>query len=123
MKPTTASTESKLEAMDLKGSERFRRLEAMVFSKSLSQPAPSFQPVKVTPVKPPPAGALDNTEPFFAPTRPTDLLASSQHQASDHPQPVDRPSATDQPATSSVANPSASTSGTDLPTLRFGYGH
>ena len=88
VKSTTASTESKLEAMDSKWSERFSRLEAMLLSKSISQPAPTFQPVKVTPVKPPPVGVLDNTEPFFTPARSTDQLASSQQQASDHSQPV-----------------------------------
>ena len=103
--------------MDFKWSERFSRLEAMLLSKSLSQPAPTFQPVKVTPVKPPPVSALDNTEPFFAPARSTDQLVSSQQQASDHPQPVDRPSATDQPATGSVVKPSTSTSGVE-PTYR-----
>ena len=41
VKSTTASTESKLEAMDFKWSERFSRLEAMLLSKSLSQPAPT----------------------------------------------------------------------------------
>ena len=88
----------------------------MLLSKSLSQPAPTFQPVKVTPVKPPgppPVGVLDNTEPFFAPARSTDQLVSSQQQVSDHPQPVDRPSATDQPATGLVARPSTSTSGVE----------
>ena len=54
------STDSKLEAMDVKWSERFSRLEAMLLSKSLSQPEPPFQPVKMTPVKPPPADAVDN---------------------------------------------------------------
>ena len=58
--------------MDLRWSERFSRLEAMLLAKSINQPEPSFQPVKITPVKPPPAGAVDNTEPFFAPTRATD---------------------------------------------------
>ena len=114
VKPTTASTDSKLEAMDLKWSERFSRLETMLLSKSLSQPAPTFQPVKVTPVKPPPVGALDNTEPFFAPARSTDQLTSSQQQASDHPRPVDRASSTDQPATGSLAKPSTSTSRVEL---------
>ena len=83
------TTDSKLEAMDLTWSEQFSRLEAMPLSKSFSQPEPLFQPVKITPVKPPPAGAVDNTEPFFAPTRSTDQPTSSQQQASDRPQPVD----------------------------------
>ena len=73
-KTATASTDSKLEAMDLKWAERFSRLEALFLSKSLSQPAPTFQSVKVTPVKPPPAGALDSSEPFsHRPDRPTRL--------------------------------------------------
>ena len=111
VKSTTVSTESKLEAMDSKWSERFSRLEAMLLSKTLSQPAPTFQPVKVTPVKPPPVGVLDNTEPFFAPARSTNQLASSQQQASDHSQP------TDQPATGLVARHSTSTAGVE-PTYR-----
>ena len=42
---STVSTDNKLEAMDLKWSERFSRLEAMLLSKSISQPAPAFQSV------------------------------------------------------------------------------
>ena len=106
-KTSTASTDSKLEAMDLKWAERFSRLEALFLSKSLTQPAPTFQSVKVTPVKPPPAGALDSSEPFFAPTRPTDQSTSSLQQTADQPQPVNRPT-TDQ-TTDSVVKPSAST--------------
>ena len=72
VRSSTVTTDSELEAMDLKWSERFIRLEAMLLSKSCSQPEPSFLLVKITPVKPPPAGAVDNIEPFFAPTRSTD---------------------------------------------------
>ena len=71
-KALKSTTDSKLEAMDLKWSERFSRLEAMLLSKTLSQPEPSFQPLKITPFKPPPAGAVDNTDPFFAPVKATD---------------------------------------------------
>ena len=110
---SAASTDSKLEAMDLKWAEHFSRLEALFFSKSLTQPAPTFQSVKITPAKPPPAGALDNSKPFFAPTRSTDQPASSQQKTSDKPQPVNRPSTTDQPTTDSVVKPSASTSGVE----------
>ena len=113
---STVSTDNKLEAMDLKWAERFSRLEAMLLSKSISQPAPVFQSVKVTPVKPPPAGALDTSEPFFAPTRPTDLPPAVQH-ASLRPHPVDRPLTTHQPVTGPVDNPPASTSGVE-PTHR-----
>ena len=99
---STVNTDIKLEALDLKWLERFSRLEAMLLSKSFSQPEPSFQLVKNTPVKPPPVGAMDITEPFFAPTRCTDRPTSSQQQSSDQPQPVNRPFSTDQPPTDSV---------------------
>ena len=84
-KPSKGSTDSKLEAMDLKWMKRFSRLEAMLLSKALSQPEPSFQPVKVTPVKPPPAGATENVEPFFVPCQ----LANRQSSSSNRPHPVD----------------------------------
>ena len=84
--------------MDLKRSERFR-LEAMLLSKAFNQPEPAFQPVKVTPVKPPPAGTADVTEPFFAPTQ----LAS---RPQNHPQQL----STDQPLTGPVSSQMASTS-------------
>ena len=117
VRSSAVTTDSKLEAMDLKWSERFSRLEAMLLSKSLSQSEPSFQPVKITPVKPPPAGAVDNTEPFFALTRSTDRPTSAQQQASDQPQQVDRPFSTNQPSTDSAFKPSVSTSGVE-PTYR-----
>ena len=88
-KSTKGSTDSKLEAMDLKWSERFSRLEAMLLSKALSQPEPSFQLVKVTPVKPPPAGATHKVEPFFAPSQPVNRPSSSQKPSTDRPQHVD----------------------------------
>ena len=37
----------------------------MLLSKTLSQPEPSFQLVKVTPARPPPAGATEKAEPFL----------------------------------------------------------
>ena len=46
-KSTKGTTDCKLEALDLKWSERFSRLEAMLLSKTLSQPEPSFQLVKL----------------------------------------------------------------------------
>ena len=64
-------------------------------------------------MKPPPAGALDSSEPFFVPTKPTDQPTSSQQQTTDQPHPVNRPSTNDQ-TTDSVVKPSASTSGVEL---------
>ena len=76
-KYTKGSTDNKLEAMDLKWSERFSRLLSMLLSKTLSQPEPSFQPVKVTPVKPPPAGATEKVEPVFAPSQPAIFISKA----------------------------------------------
>ena len=60
-------TDSKVEAMDQKWSEHFSGLEAMLLSQSFNQPEPVFQPVVVSPAKPPPAGDVDNTQSFFEP--------------------------------------------------------
>ena len=79
-KSTTGSTDSKLEAMDMKWLDRFNRLEAMLLSKSLSQLEPSFQPVKLSPVKPSPAGIAGKTAPFFAPPQANTKASSSQEQ-------------------------------------------
>ena len=89
-KPTKGSTDSKLEAMDMKCLDRFNRLEAMLLSKSLSQPEPSFQPVKLSPVRPSPAGIAENVAPFFAPSQVNTKASSSQEQGdksllSNHP--------------------------------------
>ena len=96
--------------MDLKWSERFSHLAAMLLSKMLSQPEPSFQPVKITPVKPPPAGAVDNTEPFFAPVKSTDRPNSAQ-PASAPPTATGRPSSTEQVPADLATKPTASVSG------------
>ena len=58
-------TDSKLEAMDQKWSEHFSRLKAMLLSKTLTQSEPVFQSVVISPAKPQPADAVDNTQPFF----------------------------------------------------------
>ena len=58
------SKDSKLEAMDQKWSERFSRLETMLLSRSFNQPELVFQPVVISPAKPPPASVIDNTELF-----------------------------------------------------------
>ena len=79
-KPTKGSTDSKLEAMDMKWLDRFNRLEAMLLSKTLSQPEQSFKPVKLSPVRPPPAGVSGNVEPFFAPSQVTTKMSSSQNR-------------------------------------------
>ena len=64
---TKPSTDSKLEKLDQKWSDRFNRLEAMLLSTAFQQPEPVFQPVVVSPAKPPPVCAVDNIQPFFQP--------------------------------------------------------
>ena len=98
------STDNKLEAMDQKRLECFSRLEAMLLSKSFNQPEPVFQSVVVSPAKPPPAGAVDNTQPFFEP-QPTDRPTTTHRAKSDN-----RPVVTDQPTTDQVSKQASSTS-------------
>ena len=84
-KPTKGSTDSKLEAMDTKWLDRFNRLEAMLLSKSLSQPEPSFQPVKLSPVRPSPTGIAENVAPFFAPRTSSSQDQGDKSLPSNHP--------------------------------------
>ena len=84
-KPTKGSTDSKLEAMDTKWLDRFNRLEAMLLSKSLSQPEPSFQPVKRSPVRPSPTGIAENVAPFFAPRTSSSQEQGDKSLPSNHP--------------------------------------
>ena len=109
---TRPTTDSKLEAMDIKWSERFSRLEAMLLSKSLSQTEPSFQQVKVTPVTAPPAGISHSTEPFFELAPPTNR-PKSLPLTSDRPLSSHRPSATDQTPTDPACQQKVGTSGSD----------
>ena len=89
-KPTKGSTDSKLEAMDSKWLDRFNRLEAMLLSKSLSQPEPSFQPVKLSPVRTSPTGITENVAPFFAPSQ-VNTKTSSSHEQGDKSLPSNHP--------------------------------
>ena len=99
-KPSDVSTDSKLEAMDSKWVDRFNRLEAVLLSKSLSQPEPTFQPVKLSPVRPPPTGIAENINPFFVPT----TKVSASHEQGDKSLSTDHPS--DMPVLKPVAGSS-----------------
>ena len=71
-KKSTSSAESKIADLDLKWSERFNRLEALLLSKSLQ---PSFSAdVRVSPSHTPPANISKDSEPFFQPS-----VSSVQH--------------------------------------------
>ena len=86
--------------MDIKWLDRFNRLEAMLLSKSLSQPEPTFQPVKLSPVRPSPAGISETVNPFFAPT----TKVPSSHEQGEKSLPTDHPS--DMPLLKPVAGSS-----------------
>ena len=65
-KKSTSSAESKIADLDLKWSERFNRLEALLLSKSLQ---PSFSAdVRVSPSHTPPANISKDSESFFQPS-------------------------------------------------------
>ena len=70
IKSIKSSSDSMLEALNHKWSERFSRLEVFLISKSLEKPGkePTFQTVKML-AKTPPASAVKSTEPFLAPTQ------------------------------------------------------
>ena len=78
-KSASSSADDRISALDLKWSDRFNRLEALLMAKSLE---PSFSAdVRVTPKHSPPANVSKDSEPFF---QPTNLLgASSQHTGPD----------------------------------------
>ena len=103
----------KLEAKGLKWSERFSRLEAMLLSKTLSQTEPSFQQLKITPVKAPLAGVIHSTEPFFEPAPPTNRPKSPLQQTSDRPLSSHQPLATDQALTNPLCQQKVGTSGSE----------
>ena len=62
----STSTDSKISELDLKWSECFNILEALIMSKSFQ---PTFSSdVRVTPPRSPPANVSKDSEPFFQPT-------------------------------------------------------
>ena len=65
-KSASSSADDRISALDLKWSDRFNRLEALLMAKSLE---PSFSAdVRVTPKHSPPANVSKDSEPFFQPT-------------------------------------------------------
>ena len=101
-KVTKPSTDSKLEQLDPKWSERFCRLEAMLLSRKFTQREPVFQPVVVSPAKPPLTGAVDNNQPFFQhqlTVLPTTTQQQTDPPATLHQQPANRTKSDNQPST------------------------
>ena len=80
-RPSTESTDQKLELMEQKWSDRFNRLEALLLAKTLD-----ISTVKVTPTHAPPANAI-SSQPFLKPSsssQPSDRPATSVPPATDH---------------------------------------
>ena len=76
-----SSADTRTDELDLKWSERFKRLEALLIAKTLDRQEPTFAPVKVTPTHTPPVGVVRSSEPFI---RPTDKLPASDLSNTDH---------------------------------------
>ena len=76
-----SSSDTRIDELDLKWSERFNRLEALLLAKSLDKPEPTFAPVKVTPTHSPPVGVVKSSEPFI---RLADRSQHSDLSSTDH---------------------------------------
>ena len=76
-----SSADSRIDELDLKWSERFNRLEALLIAKTLDRQEPTFAPIKVTPTHTPPVGVVRSSDPFI---RPTDKLPASDLSSTDH---------------------------------------
>ena len=66
-KPSRSSADARIDELDKKWADRFNRLEALLFAKSLDQPEPTFQAPKVAPTHPSPVGAVKPSAPFIRP--------------------------------------------------------
>ena len=83
----SSATDSKIAKFDLKWSERFNRLEALLLAKTLQQPTFSSD-IKVNPPRSPPASIPRDSEPFFQPTGRTGKDSSEEtHQSASQPEP------------------------------------
>ena len=69
----------------------------MLLSKIFTQPEPVFQPVVVSPATPPPASAVDNTQPFQPQS--TDHSPATNQLVTVHQQPAHRPKTDNRPST------------------------
>ena len=97
-----SSADSRIDELDLKWSERFNRLEALLLAKTIDKPEPAFAPVKVTPTHSPPVGVVRSSEPFI---RPADKPQISDLSSNDH---SPQRQAIDKSLTSTAKKPSTS---------------
>ena len=112
-----SSSDTRIDELDLKWSERFNRLEALLLAKSLDKPEPTFASVKVTPTHSPPVGVVKSSEPFIRPadrSQPSDLSStdhSPQRQSTDKSLTLSSKKQTsDLPGVTQIARKSQSTS-------------
>ena len=83
----SSTTDSKIAELDLKWSDRFNRLEALLLAKTPQQPTFSSD-FKVNPPRSPPASIPRDSEPFFQPTGRTGKDSSAEmHQSASQPEP------------------------------------
>ena len=85
-RPSRSSADDRnhrIDELDKKWADRFNRLEALLLSKSLDQPEPTFQAPKVAATDPPPVGAVKASAPFIRPS--TDQPASSDLPGTSRP--------------------------------------
>ena len=68
IKPHRSSADARTDELYQKWSDRFNRLEAVLLSKTLDRPEPTFITVRMTPTHSPPVGAVRSTKPFIRPT-------------------------------------------------------
>ena len=75
-----SSVDSRIDDLDLKWSDRFNRIEALLLARSLEKPEPTFTSVKITPAHSPPASSVISSKPFI---RPSDASQGSDSSVTD----------------------------------------
>ena len=88
-KAKKAGTSVSKKLLNQKWSDRFSCLEAMLLSTTFNQPTPVFQSVVGPSTDPPPAGAVDNNQPFFKPQ--TNQPTTNRQEPTNSPATVQQP--------------------------------
>ena len=110
-KPSRSSADDSIDELDQKWSDRFNRLEALLLSRTLDKPEPTFQAPKVTLTHPPPVGAVKSSEPFIQPT--TDRPARSDLSGTDHTTPQGQVTSKSPPVVKEKRSTTSDLPGTD----------
>ena len=80
VKPHKSSVDSGIDDLNLKWSDRFNRIEALLLARSLEKPEPAFTSVKIAPAHSPPASSVISSKPFI---RPSDASQGSDSSVTD----------------------------------------